>query len=279
MTMGDSDERVRRGPDARDRDERDGRLRPEERHDPHAAVLERLSDHLDGELDEISRAEVDAHLEACPTCRATREDLRRVVSAARGLGERLPPRDLWPGIAAVLTPRSDARQVPVPSVQTRRGEPAVRRLRGRLLLTVPQLAAAAVLLVVLASSATWWAGTRRVLPDGTYGSGAVESGGAAGGGSPGPVRAAGRPAGIPEPMAEELAALEAALDSGRTVLDPNTVLVLERNLAVIERAIADSRAALALDPGSDFLESHLERAYERKLEYLRDVSRIVALAG
>ena len=50
--------------------------------------------------------------------------------------------------------------------------------------------------------------------------------------------------------------------------------VLERNLAVIEQAIEDSRLALEQDPGNEFLAAHLERVYERKVEYLREAARV-----
>jgi hypothetical protein len=83
----------------------------------------------------------------------------------------------------------------------------------------------------------------------------------------------------PAAMAGELAVLEDVLASARTVLDPNTVRVLERNLGVIEQAIADSREALVQDPGNTFLAQHLERMYRRKLVYLQDAVRLVEFGG
>ena len=80
-------------------------------------------------------------------------------------------------------------------------------------------------------------------------------------------------------LSDELASLEEVLEGARSSLDPNTVRVIERNLAVIEQAIADSQQALALDPENEFLTEHLERVYERKIEYLRDAARVVAWAG
>ena len=54
--------------------------------------------------------------------------------------------------------------------------------------------------------------------------------------------------------------------------------VLDRNLGVIQQAIEDSRRALAQDPGNEFLASHLERVYQRKLEYLRDAAQVAEWA-
>jgi hypothetical protein len=73
--------------------------------------------------------------------------------------------------------------------------------------------------------------------------------------------------------------LEDQLAAVRDALDPNTLRVLERNMAVIERAIEDSRQALALEPGNEFLSRHLEQVYERKLDYLREAAAIADWAG
>ncbi len=49
-------------------------------------LFARLSEYLDGELDEAFCSEVEAHLEDCPSCRDFLESLRRTV----GLLGRLP---------------------------------------------------------------------------------------------------------------------------------------------------------------------------------------------
>ena len=67
----------------------------------------------------------------------------------------------------------------------------------------------------------------------------------------------------------EIRAMQALLAERRDALDPNTVAVLERNLAVIDRAIAESRAALLSDPASQFLAAQLARSYAAKLHLLR----------
>jgi len=47
---------------------------------------------------------------------------------------------------------------------------------------------------------------------------------------------------------------------------------LRRNLDIIDRAIADSRAALARDPRSALVSSQLDRALQTKLDLLRRVA-------
>ena len=63
--------------------------------------------------------------------------------------------------------------------------------------------------------------------------------------------------------------LERTLADGRGRLDPETVRVLEQNLATIDKAIAQSRQALEADPGNIFLNTHLMSARQRKLALLR----------
>ena len=66
---------------------------------------------------------------------------------------------------------------------------------------------------------------------------------------------------------------DAAFD--RAVSDLERTLV-ERNLAVIDEAIGQARAALDADPANTFLNSHLADARRRKLELLR---RATSIAG
>jgi len=233
---------------------------------------DRFSDYLDGALDAPDRVRIEAHLAECGDCREVLAGLRHVVEGATRLGELEPPRDLWPEIAAAIAgPLREETQAGEPDViefpRTRAalrmaGEPA-RRPWARLG-PVPRTAAAAAVLAVSVAT-TWWLASSRARPVG-------------------PLGPAGAPtvdvlqtarAGTPPPdLAAELATLEDVLAAARDALDPNTVLVLERNLGVIERAIADSREALAVDPGNAFLTEHLERMYRRKLVYLQDAVRV-----
>ena len=59
---------------------------------------------------------------------------------------------------------------------------------------------------------------------------------------------------------------------GLPPLSTMEVAVLRSNLAIIDKAIADSRAALEKDPGSRALSSSLDRALESKLALMRRVS-------
>jgi hypothetical protein len=73
-----------------------------------------------------------------------------------------------------------------------------------------------------------------------------------------------------------VADLEQILLDQRETLDPRTVVVIERNLRLIDEAIRQARAALDADPANTYLNSHLADARRRKLDLLR---RATSLSG
>ncbi len=70
--------------------------------------------------------------------------------------------------------------------------------------------------------------------------------------------------------------LERALDAGRGRLDTTTVRVIERNLAIIDSAIAQAQRAVAADSANLYLNSHLADTMRRKLELLRRAADLAA---
>ena len=70
--------------------------------------------------------------------------------------------------------------------------------------------------------------------------------------------------------------LSRTLATERDRLRPETVALLERNLAVIDAAIAESRAALARDPGNAELHRLFTAAARQKVELLRWAARAAA---
>lgn len=231
----------------------------------HDYWIHRLSEVVDGTLDPGEERAARAHLAGCADCRETVADLRRLVVEARALGELPPSRDLWPGIEAALT-RPDPDVIALPTGGASRPDPASGRVGGRrkgVLLSLPQLAAAAAVLILVSSLVTVW--TRPGAPDAPATADAPA----------GAVRPAAMGDAPPE-LARELETLTVAMDQARDELDPNTLRIIEKNMGVIERAIDESRRALALDPANVFLQEHLDRAWQRKLSYLREAAGIAA---
>jgi len=70
--------------------------------------------------------------------------------------------------------------------------------------------------------------------------------------------------------------LSRILATERDRLSPETVSLLERNLRIIDGAIAESRAALARDPANRELQGLWAAAARQKVELLRWVARVAA---
>lgn len=211
---------------------------------------DRLSEFLDDELEGAERAQVETHLQECERCRSELRQLQVVVARARTLEDRPPAADLWPAIAERLAAP---------------GQPVTDLRRRRIVFSVPQLAAAGLALMAISASIVWFTMTRAeptvIAAD-----------------SAAPVAVL--------PAATELALydaaiadLEAALRLDRDRLDTATVRVLEENLAVIDRAIAEARSALEADPASGYLNGHLGRTLRRKVDLLQQAATLVTAAS
>lgn len=216
---------------------------------------ERLSEYLDGGLSPADAAAISSHLAACPTCAGVVADLERVIAAARALEDRPPAADLWPAIEARLT--TAPRVVPL----VRRS--AVRRLS----FTLPQLAAAAVALILLSVGATWFVRVSRQGP--TVGPGTMAEGPGAAAVETTLVADGG------EEFDLTLDELERSFEAVRDSLDPETVRTVERNLALIDAAIDQTREALEADPYSVYLHTHLAETRQRKLDVLRNAATLI----
>ena len=73
-------------------------------------------------------------------------------------------------------------------------------------------------------------------------------------------------------LAPQIVQLQQMLKQRRDQLDPSTVKVVEDNLALIDAAVKQARAALMRDPASGFLTEQLDNALQKKLELLRTVA-------
>jgi len=230
---------------------------------------DQLSDYLDDELTREERLVLEGHLAQCADCRRTLQDLQRVVATAGSLAPQTPSTDLWNGIAE----RIEASRV-VPFDRGRR----------RFAFTMPEIAAAAILLATLSGGAVallmTTAGERN----------RATSAGAPPENSVAPTAVADTE--LP-PNADMLSTvsfgdaqyeaavldLQRALDAGRGQLDESTISVVEQNLSIIDRAIAEARSALAADPSNGYLSGHLVETRRRKLELLRRAATLVAEAN
>ena len=132
---------------------------------------EQLSPYLDGELDDLRRARLEAHIAGCAECAAVLADLRAIVAAAPEYAGREPDRDLWAGIEAGYEAdrRTGGRAVTPDAVAVRRSAGPPVRLSARppvRRFSLPQLLAASIAMAALGSGSVWLALRGRSAPTG-----------------------------------------------------------------------------------------------------------------
>lgn len=222
----------------------------------HTQWTDQLSAYLDGELPAEPRAALDAHLAECVACRALLQDLRAIVATAPGYQGSAPGRDLWSGIAQAI---EDRRTVSL----ERRRTVAARTF------TLQQLVAASIAFAMMTGAAVYLTVGRQTPAPQVV----VE---------PPPVVRS--PTGLPVSARAGVAfdqavnELEQVLDQGRDRLDPKTLQAIENNLRLIDRAIAEARAAIAADPANGYLSGQVAANMRRKLEILRRAATAIAAA-
>ncbi|MFI5178901.1 MAG: zf-HC2 domain-containing protein [Vicinamibacterales bacterium] len=213
-------------------------------------VEPRLSQFVDADLTADERAAVSRHLEGCAACRALVDDLTRVRDAARGLGPIPPPDHIWLEIAGQirLGDRPTPAAVPAPS-------PARRSAAWQWI----GLAAALVVITL---------GVFLVMRLETPKSGAATPAG--NGQATGSVETVAQELGLAlQHYDKAIAELEVLAKSNDGTIDPATAATLQKNLGVIDRAIAESRAALASDPQSQPAFDSLIDALRQKVGVLQ----------
>lgn len=208
-------------------------------------------------------AELQEHLDGCTECRTLTADLQRIILAAGSLPVHEPGSDLWPGIASRISTNGQGAAAPADTpgvLSIESGRSRLRRWRA------PLAAAATVLIIAL--------GSLSILPDGQVDwppiprTADVSPGSSAIGSTLASDQWTGAEL-LADSYGSEIAAMTELLETQRPVLDSATVSVLERNLAIIDAAIAESREALERDPASAHLTEQLNTAYDLKLDVMR----------
>jgi len=213
----------------------------------HESVNARLDDLLDGQLSESTRREVEAHLETCDACRVALATRRELLDEVAALPRRVEPsRELWPDIRSRLEERE---------------------ARGRAGSLRALAAAAMVALVAGAAALTLW-----LWADGDP-TEASRSADRAGAGDD-PVALVGDWRSVEREYAGAAEELQQTLEEIGDELSPETRRIVERNLEVIDAAIAESRAALEGDPANRELARALRSAWSSKVEMLQYVTRL-----
>ncbi len=246
-----------------------------------------LGDFLEGTLDDATQAACERHRAGCAACAALVADLDAIVTSASSLPLPAMSRDLWPDIEARLaTPVLDLSSAAARGASLASVRPAFMWRR---------LAVAAVALVTVSAGVTWniarQAGelspaASAVVASALETTGATETAGTSAASDiaelrdPAAVTPVAVAANTARPIAldtiygREIAMLRTVAEENLGLLDSSTVAVVRRNLDIIDRAIRESREALATDPNSGFLLEQLDRAYERKVDLLRRLATL-----
>ena len=219
---------------------------------------EAIQELADGTLGPVRRAELQTHLDHCDACRALAADLRKIRDAAASLDQPEPPERVWLQVAGRL--RQEGR------VAQRTG-PHKRRL---------SLLALAAALVLTVGGSLWLLYPMRNADSHTA---AVPTDPTQGPADPAGGNSTGTDAvqGVADEFAKAeqhlqagIAKLEAAAKGNQTAIDPGTAATLQKNLVIIDQAIAESRAALKSEPQSAPARDSLFEALRRKVLLLQD---------
>jgi hypothetical protein len=257
-----------------------------------------LIDYFEGDLPVESKAAADAHAKTCASCGAIVADINRITTEAAALPAMKPARNLWSGIEE----RISAPVIPL-------AQPAHRVRR----FAFAPMAAAAAALIVTTAGITYLATrvtakppaqiavvtttqkapivdssaaaptvtapssqTAGAAPSGSRSSANLASNNAGNRRTPVTAVTAGNYGSPQEEAAytKEIDVLERMVNSANSGLEPATVLIVKKNLQLIDDAIAQSKAALAKDPASSLLYDQVTRARGKKIELLRTMAAL-----
>jgi hypothetical protein len=263
-----------------------------------------LPEYLEGTLDGSLRASVERHLRECVRCAGLVRDLENIRDEAAALPDLIPSRDLWSGIEAriaapviPLEARPERQKRLVPAWMGIAAAALIVSTAGvTYLLTVRSFRSGADARIAVVTPASQTESTNATAQGATTPAAESASAGVPrnvpeqlGGARPaqrstdtsrtvGPATfASHKQPGRPQSDAvygREIEMLQKIVRQRQTQLDSSTVAVIQKNLEIIDTAIAQSRAALARDPASRMLNQQLTHALDKKVELLRTAAML-----
>jgi tetratricopeptide (TPR) repeat protein len=227
----------------------------------HTTYRESIEELIDGTIGAIRRAELERHLADCAECRSFLADMEAIRKTAESLEPLEPPDGVWLQIAGRLRQEGRVQAPPAP-VPSRTPRYAMLAIAASLVLAVG--VGIGLLVTQYRSPNTPATASTPATQANAAESIDVES-----------VEAEFRLAEQHYQNAisklEQAARLDqAASGRGDNALDPQTAAMLQKNLQVIDQAIAESRAALRSEPLSASARDSLFDALKRKVALLQD---------
>jgi len=228
-----------------------------------------LNEYADGSLGAAERAGVEQHLAACTSCRQLVDDLRDILRATGVLEPLDAPVRAWPRLERAIRMEREhtTRLMDEPRSSQAVTAPADA---GSARKYATWLAAAAALVLAAVVGMRYTPARPADVP-------AAASAGAS---------AANAAGGAAESIETELRqaeahyenaikGLEAIATSEQSELDPRTAATLQKNLAVIDQAISESRAAVRSEPASEPAQQSLIEGFKTKIGLLQDTVALI----
>src|SRR5262245_21748810 len=215
-----------------------------------------IDDFVDGTLDVASEQQLVAHLATCPACRALADDFNAIRLTARRLEQPFPPDRVWTKLSAAI--KAEHRQ----------------QYRWRAFTSDArwQTAAAAATLILAIGAVTCIAWPP-VVPAPSF----LRSPPLGSPADPDLARTVETELMLAEEHYEKaIAGLEQITEAGRGALDPQVAAVLQKNLAVIDQAIGESRRALRTQPASEVARESLFGALRSKVALLQETVSLIS---
>jgi hypothetical protein len=207
-----------------------------------------LQELIDGTLGAIRTAELQQHLDTCAECRALYDDLQRIHDVAATLGPVTPPDHIWLQIAGRL--RQEGR------VHDRPPQDAPRHTQ------YVWLAIAATLVLAVGAS------VYLLMPRGAPAPAPIAESNAAGMDS---VQSGVEDLRKAEQLLQSgVAKLKEGLGSDKQALPPAVATTLDRNLQILDQAIAENSSALQQDPRNVAARNGLFELLQQKISLLQD---------
>jgi anti-sigma factor RsiW len=226
-----------------------------------------LHDYVDGAGDAAGRAAIDQHLAACASCRQLVDDLREIKRAVASIELREPPVRVWSRIERAI--KLEREHSATGADRSRHsGEPDAAAGSGAAKAGVhkwaPWLAAAAALALATVVGLRLMPGRERATPVAVDAPASRD------------VQSIESELRLAESHYENaIKGLEQITKADDQALDPKTAATLQKNLAVIDQAISESRAALRVQPTSEPAQQSLIENFKTKIAFLQDTVALI----
>jgi len=211
-----------------------------------------INDYVDDEIEPRQRIDVEQHLQTCARCRGLVDDLREIRSVAQSLDVREPPVRAWTRLERTIK---------------------LEQPRARNRSTAPYLwlgaAAAIVLATVVVMRMTARISDSRLPAASATTTVSAQPGAASAQVVESELRAA------EDHYEKAIKGLEQIANAEQNVFDPRTAATLQKNLAVIDQAIGESRAALRAQPDSEPAQQSLLENFKAKMALLQDTVSLI----